>query len=635
MKPIIELKNPLRERFFFNIRLAVAATAAALLFLLLLGRFVYLQVMEYEHYRTMAENNRLTILPVEPARGLILDRNGVILAQNFSAYTLEITPSKVKDLEDTLDSLAQLVALTPEQRKRFKTRVAEAKEFESVPVRSMLSDEEVARFVANRFRFPGVTVQARLFRQYPLGEEFAHVLGYIGRINDADLEQLTAEGLLGNYRGANHIGKIGLEQSYEQDLRGSLGREKVETDAAGRAVRVLTRVAPVSGDHLILHLDANLQEVAWEAFRNYRGALVALDPSNGGVLAMVSKPSYDPNLFVDGIDFQNWRALNTSIDRPLLNRALRGVYPPGSTFKPFMAVAGLEMGLRTPGDSILDPGYFSLPGSRHRYRDWRAGGHGVVSLKESIVVSCDTYYYKLAADMGIDRLHDFIAQFGFGNQTGIDIQGELPGLLPSREWKQRRFRQPWYQGETVITGIGQGYNLATPLQLAAATTMLANDGVFFRPTLVQAVQNSLNLQKQPMTPVIQRSAGFDAGHLALVKQAMVAVTHPGGTAAVAGANARYEFAGKTGTAQVIGVKQHERYDEKRVRERHRDHALFIAFAPAQQPKIAVAVLVENGGHGSSTAAPIARKVIDYWLLGLKPATPVAEEVSEDEGTAGD
>jgi penicillin-binding protein 2 len=632
MKPLAELKNPLREQHTFNTRLAVASIGTALLLLVLIGRTFWLQVIQADHFRTLAEQNRLSVLPVQPARGMILDRKGVILAQNYSAYTLDVTPDEVPDLDALIRDLGALVEITDDHIKRFRRQLAERKKFESVTLKSSLTDEEVARLLVNRYRYPGIEVRARLFRHYPLGEKFAHVMGYIGRINDEDEQRLQSGGLAGNYRGADHIGKIGLEESYESALRGLNGMEKVETDARGRAVRVLERRPPVAGDHLVMYLDAGLQEAAWEAFGDYRGALVALDPATGGVLALVSKPGFDPNLFVDGIDVPNWTALNTSIDRPLVNRALRGLYPPGSTIKPFMALGALELGLRRPGDTIDDPGFFSLPGSRHRYRDWREGGHGTVNLKRSVIVSCDTYYYGLAADMGIDRMHAFLSRFGFGGLTGVDISGELSGLLPSREWKQRRFGKPWYLGETVICGIGQGYNLATPLQLAAATAILASDGTVRRPQLVQAIQDSVTLEKRTLLPQVVREEQFGAGNLALIKQAMLEVTQPGGTAAVAGANTGYAFAGKTGTAQVVGVKQHERYDEKRVRERHRDHALFIAFAPAYAPKIVVAVLVENGGHGGSTAAPIARKVIDYWLMGKRPEQQAAApSVNGDQG----
>jgi penicillin-binding protein 2 len=460
------------------------------------------------------------------------------------------------------------------------------------------------------------------------------VVGYIGRLTQGDMEKLESEGIAANYTGSDFIGKTGLEARYERDLHGTTGFEEVETDAGGRAVRTLRSTLPVSGNNLLLALDARLQEVAERAFGDRRGALVALEPSTGGVLALVSKPGFDPNLFVDGIDPQNWELLNNSPDHPLNNRALQGVYPPGSTFKPFMALAALELGKRSPQHTIADPGYFILGGSAHRFRDWKTGGHGMVDMHRSIVISCDTYYYGLAQDLGIDNIFGFISQFGFGKRTGIDIDGEASGLLPSQEWKMRRFKQKWFAGDTISVGIGQGYNLATPMQLAFATNILANNGVVFRPHSVRHIQNSqtnalTSIEVDPVRTVALKPQTID-----LVKKAMVDVTRAGGTAAAAGAGAPYAFAGKTGTAQVIGMKQNEKYDERRVQERHRDHALFIAYAPADAPTIALAVLVENGGHGGSAAAPIARQVFDFYLLGkepeVKPATPEQPEGAESD-----
>lgn len=618
------LRNYQLELAGFRQRVIVAAGFVAVLFLLLLARFFYVQVLEYQRYHTLAENNRISPVPAPPTRGLIVDRNGVVLAHNYSAYTLEITPSKTGNLDATIDGLAQLVEITPGQRKRFAKLMAETRNFETLPLRTRLSDEEVARLAANRYRFPGVEVKARLFRQYPLGASAAHLLGYIGRINDADLQRLAATDGLTNYRGSDHIGKVGIEQSYESELHGITGAEQVETDAGGHAVRTLARTSPISGNSLVLYLDSKLQAVAEKAFGSYRGALVAIDPKTGGVLAFVSKPGFDPNLFVDGIDSVSWSELNDSPDKPLLNRALRGAYPEGSTLKPFMALAGLSYGVRHPDDSIADPGFFTLPGSSHRYRDWKAGGHGMVDMHKSIVQSCDTYYYRLANDLGIDRMHAFLTQFGFGQKTGIDLQGELPGLLPSREWKAKRYKQVWYPGETVIAGIGQGFNLATPLQLAVATAALANGGITFQPQLVQAVIDSRTGQRRVLPPQPLHNIQLNPADLKAVIAAMVDVNRPGGTAAAAGAGAPYLIAGKTGTAQVIGIKQGAKYDAARIRESHRDHALFIAFAPADAPRIAVAVLVENGSHGGTTAAPIARAVTDYYLLGKLPKSTLAE-----------
>lgn len=609
------------QRYYQRVR--IAAAGAVLLFLVLFARFFWLQVVEYDRYHALAENNRIALVPAPPARGAIYDRNGAVLASNFSTHTLEITPAKTRGLDATLDRLSEIVRIEPADRKRFKRLLAESKHFESIPILNRLSEAEEARFAVNRFRFPGVEVRARLFRQYPFGDSFAHVIGYIGRINDKDLEALRDTGQAANYRGTDHIGKLGIEKSYEPWLHGQTGIERVEVDASGKAVRLLSRTPPQSGRNIHLHLDHKLQQVAETAFGELRGALVALDPRDGGVIALVSKPGFDPNLFVDGIDPDSWRALNESPDHPLVNRALRGAYPPGSTIKPFMALGALDLGLRKATDRIDDPGFYSLPGSRHRYRDWKQGGHGRVDLEKSIVVSCDTYYYQLSHQMGIQRMHDFLAQFGFGQKTGVDLDGELAGVLPDPAWKQKRFKQPWWPGETIIAGIGQGYNLATPMQLALATMALANDGVIYKPRLLRAWSDPATGTRQPVAPEVLARLRFDPAHLRIIKNAMIAVTQPGGTAASSGAGAPYLMAGKTGTAQVIGIKQNERYDEARIRLRHRDHALFIAYAPAEAPKIALAVMVENGGHGGSVAAPIAREVIDYWLLGKWPSGPAA------------
>ena len=621
-------------------RLEVAGLSALLLFLLLAGRLFWLQVIQYDHYHAMAENNRIALVPAPPPRGTIYDRNGVVLAHNDTAFTLEITPHEAGNVDEVLERLATLIEITPADVKRFRRLLAESKGFESVVLRSRLTEEEVARFAVNRYRFPGVEVQARQFRQYPYADVMAHVVGYLGRISPQDKARLAEAGMAANYRGSEYIGKAGVEASYERWLHGRTGVEKVEIDSGGRAVRILSRSPPVAGHGIHLHLDAGLQQLAAEVFGDFRGALVALDPSNGGVLALVSRPGFDPNLFLDAIDQTTWAELNHPMERPLINRALRGVYPPGSTIKPFMALAGLELGLRTPADSIVDPGYFSLPGSSHRYRDWKKDGHGVVDLKRSVVVSCDTYYYRLAHQMGIENMHRFLSRFGFGQKTGIDLDGELAGLLPNPEWKRRRFNQPWWPGETVIAGIGQGYMLATPLQLAVATMAIANDGIVYQPQLLRAWQDPITGRMHYAAPRLLGRLPLKADNLKVVKQAMVEVMLPGGTAAAAGAGAPDAFAGKTGPAQVIGIKQGARYDEKRVAAHHRDHALFIAFAPADAPRIAVAVMVENGGSGSGTAAPMARKVIDYWLLGKRPAllaptlptpaTPAGEEEERED-----
>jgi penicillin-binding protein 2 len=631
MKKHVELKNHQREIFHFQLRLIVSIGFVLVLIGILLARFVYLQAVRHDYYQTLAESNRISVIPIVPNRGLILDRNGVVLAHNYSGYTLEITPSKLADLEATINDLSTLVEIAPKDRKRFKKLLSERRNFETLMIRNRLTDEEVARFAAQQYRFPGVEIKARLFRDYPFGEHTAHLIGYIGRINQTDVEQLEENELAANYRGSDYIGKTGLEQSYESELHGATGVEQVEVDSGGRAVRMLSRKPPVSGNTLVLSIDAKLQEIAVQSFGNYRGALVAIDPSNGEVLAFVSKPGYDPSLFIDGIDPQNWEELNNSPDTPLNNRALRGQYPPGSTIKPFMALTGLHYNTRTPGHTISDPGYFTLPGSSHQYRDWKKGGHGSVDMFKSIVISCDTYYYGLATELGIDNIFNFLSRFGFGKKTGIDLEGETSGLLPSQEWKAKRYQQKWYAGDTVSVGIGQGYNLVTPMQLAYATATLANNGVAYRPHLVREVRNSVSHENR----LLENKPAFDLKinpeHLDLVKRAMVAVTQPGGTAAQASAGAPYHIAGKTGTAQVIGMKQGEKYDASKLDERHRDHAWFIAFAPAEKPKIALIVLAENGGHGGGTAAPIARKVMDYYLLGKVPQPlPDVAEDAEDQ-----
>jgi penicillin-binding protein 2 len=630
MNRAVELRDHQRELYYFQIRLAVTASVVLIAFVLLFVRFIYLQIVQHQYYHLLAEQNRVNIVPVVPNRGVIVDRHGTVLANNFGAYTLEIVPAKVHDINAVVNEISKLIEVTPKDRKRFQKLLEEVPDFSGVPIRTRLNDEEVARFAAERYRFPGVEINARLFRHYPLGDVASHVIGYIGRVSEGDFDLLQAQGVAHNYSKSDYLGKVGIEQRYEKELRGITGYEHVETDANGNSVRTLRSILPVSGNNLQLALDAGLQQVAENVFGDYRGSLVAIEPATGGVLALVSKPGFDPNLFVEGIDPQNWDVLNNSPDHPLNNRALQGVYPPGSTIKPFMALAALESGKRAPGYTISDPGYFLLGGAGHMFRDWKAGGHGLVNLHTAVVVSCDTYFYGLAHELGIDTIDQFLGQFGLGKRTGIDIEGEVGGLLPSPEWKQKRFGQKWFPGDTVSVGIGQGYNLATPLQLALATAILANKGRIFRPHVVKQIENSQTreltfIEPQPIGVVPLKEQNIER-----VRNAMVDVTRPGGTAAWAGMNAKYLLAGKTGTAQVFSMKG-QSYDEARVHERLRDHALFIAFAPADDPQIALAVLVENGGHGSSTAAPIARKVIDYYLLGIEPQ-PVkrAEERGEAE-----
>ena len=629
-----ELKNHERELYFFQLRIGFTSCVVLAAFALLFLRFFQLQVVQYDSYATKAEDNRISIVPIAPNRGLILDRNGVVLARNYSAYTLEIFPAKVRDLERSIQELGEVVEIQAKDRSRFRKLYTEIRNAESLPIRTRLTDEEVARFAANRYRFPGVEIKARLFRQYPHGDLASHVVGYIGRINQQDQEKLAEQEVSANYRGTDYIGKAGLEASYQQELHGVTGFEQVEIDAAGRGIRTLARTPAQAGNNVTLTLDIKLQEVAEAAFGERRGALVAIEPSSGGVLAFVSKPGFDPNLFVEGIDPASWAELNNSVDRPLNNRAIAGIYPPGSTFKPYMAMAALELGKRTPKSAINDPGYFEFGG--RRFRDSKPGGHGYVDLYKSIVKSSDTYYYILANDMGIDAIAGFMGKFGFGSKSGIDLGGEAAGVLPSPEWKQKRFRRPeqqkWYAGETISIGIGQGYNAYTPIQLAVALATLAANGDMYQPRLVSTIDNLRTGEQRHLQPVLLNRIPLKAENLEFVKRAMAGVNQEG-TGARAFSNAQYTSGGKTGTAQVIGMKQGEKYDEKKVAERHRDHSLFIVFAPLESPQVALAVIVENGGFGARAAAPIARTVLDYYLLGKRPASSSAG--SRKPGAAAD
>ena len=620
------------ERFRF--RLGIAALLVLTAFAILVGRFVWLQFLQHDFYRTRADDNRIALIPIVPNRGVITDRNGVILARNYSAFTLEITPSQTVDLDATIDSLTEVIEIQGKDRKRFKRLLDEAKNFESIPIRTRLSDAEVAKFAAQRFRFPGVEVKARLFRQYPLGTVGSHAIGYIGRITDRDLKWIEEAEQQANYKGTDHIGKTGLEQHYEFELHGETGYEEVEIDAGGRAVRSLKRIPPVSGNNLQLTLDAKLQEITEQAFGERKGALVAIDPTTDGILALVSNPTYDPNLFVDGITPDNWKELNEHPSKPMVNRAINGAYPPGSTFKPFMALAALEMGKRTPNQAISDPGFFTF--GNHTFRDDKKGGHGSVDMYKSIVHSCDTYYYMLANDMGIDNIAKFMGSLGLGQRTGVDLgkddSGESKGVLPSQEWKKQRFKKPeqqkWYAGETISIGIGQGYNAYTPIQLALATAVVANNGVMFRPHLVNQIIDAKSGEKRPVEPHPIRDLKLKPQNVDVIRRAMVGVNKEGtGTRAFAGAP--YEAAGKTGTAQVYSLKGAE-YKEHSVKKELRDHALFIAYAPAEKPTIALAVLVENGGFGAQSAAPIARMVLDYYLLGKLPAGAAKEDAAAVE-----
>jgi penicillin-binding protein 2 len=632
-----ELKDLERELDSFRTRLLAAALFVLLCFALLAARLVWLQVVRHEELAQQAEANRIAVVPVVPNRGLIVDRNGVVLASNYSAYTLEITPSRVPgELDGVIDALATVLDIQPRDRRRFKRLLDESKSFESLPIRTKLSDEEVARFMAQRFRFPGVDVRARLFRHYPLGEVGSHLIGYIGRINQAEKKAMQDwdDEQIGNYRGTEYIGKLGVEQRYERELHGLTGFEQVETSAGGRAVRRLANHPATPGNTLVLSIDIRLQALVEQLFGERRGALVAIDPRNGEVLAFVSKPTFDPNLFVDGIDADNWRELNESIDKPLLNRALRGTYPPGSTYKPYMALAALATGKRTPQQTISDPGYYWF--GNHKFRDDKEGGHGSVDMYRSIVQSCDTYYYMLANDLGVDTIAQQLAPFGFGQLTGIDLDGELRGILPSTEWKQRNYRKPdqqrWYAGETISLGIGQGYNSFTVLQMANAMAVLSGDGQRHRPGLVREVVDVVSNQRRavavpPLAPLALRPE-----HLEVVHKALVGVNVEG-TSAAAFRGADYVSAGKTGTAQVVGIKADEKYSAAKMAERLRDHALYIAYAPAEAPTVALALVVENAGFGAAAAAPIARRVMDHLLLGRWPSEEDIAAVQLGQATA--
>jgi penicillin-binding protein 2 len=619
MKP---LRNPEREVLHFRERLVSASIVVAVGFVVLCLRFGWLQVVRHGEFQARAEQNRIAQVPVAANRGLIKDRNGVIIAKNYSAYTLEIEPAKVDNLEATIDALATVVEIQPKERRRFHKTLDDFKRLDSVPIRTRLTDEEVARFTAQRFRFPGVELRARLFRQYPLGETASHLLGYIGRVSTKDEERIDHFAQPANYNGTDYIGKIGVESSYEEQLHGTTGFEQVEITAGGHPVRTLARTPSVPGDNLILSVDIKLQQIVERAFGDRRGALIAIEPATGDILAFVSKPTFDPNLFVEGIDPVNWDALNSSIDKPLLNRALRGTYPIGSTYKPFLALAALELGKRRPDSITYDPGFWSYGG--HLFREGGPkGGHGAVDLRKSIVVSSDVYYYVLANDLGVDAIHNFMQPFGFGELTGIDMEGELAGVLPSTEWNERRFHQKWFGGETISIGIGQGKNAFTLLQLAHATATLANNGVIMKPHLVKAIEDATTGTRTLTVSSESGRIALRPDNLTLVRSSMVGVTADStGTAYAAFKGAPYQTAGKTGTAQVVGIGQNEKYNEHTIEERHRDHSLFIAFAPAEpgaQPRIAIALLVENGGWGALAAAPIARAVMDYYLTGKEPA----------------
>ena len=614
-----ELRDIEADLSRFRARVFVAVLVVLLAFSLLASRLVYLQVYRHADLDEQAESNRTAVVPIVPNRGLILDRNGVVLATNYSAYTLEITPSKIANLEETIAALGTVVDIQARDKRRFKRLREESKNFESLPIRTRLTDEEVARFAAQRFRFPGVDIKARLFRSYPYGELGSHVVGYIGRINQAEKEVIDGSENEGNYRGTDYIGKLGVEQSFEQQLHGTTGVDQVETSAGGRAVRKLATSPATPGNTVMLSLDIKLQKLVEDMFGDRRGALVALDPKTGDVLAFVSKPTFDPNLFVDGIDTESWQLLSESLDKPLLNRALRGTYPPGSTYKPFMAMAALQTGKRTGATIIQDNANYTF--GNHTFRSHGDHGLGPVDMYKSIVKSSNVYYYSLANELGVDVMHDFMKPLGFGQLTGIDINGEVRGVLPSQDWKKKAYKkaeqQRWYPGETISLGIGQGYNTFTMLQLAQATAVLANNGIKHRPRLVIGTQDSVTREMRPLPADAPQDLGYKPEHVELIRRALVGVTQEGTSARVF-AGAGYLSGGKTGTAQAVTIGQKDKYDGKKLEEFQRDHALYMAFAPADNPKIALAVVVENAGFGAAHAAPIARRVFDYVLMGQYP-----------------
>lgn len=599
----------------FRLRASFMAILVLAAFALLLARFAYLQVWRYYDFHALSEENRVALLPVQAPRGEIFDRDGNVIVRNTTAFALEIEPHKVPNLDETLRFLGTLIRIDELDIHRFRRLKNELRKFDSIPLRPVLNDAEVAKLVVNLHQLPGVAVNVRSIRHYPFGNSSSHMLGHIGRISKRDRERIEQTEQASTYYGVSHIGKLGLEQAYESELRGRIGFDRMEITAGGRMVRSLERRLPVAGKNLRLSIDGELQRLIEAEYGNRRGALVAIAPKTGEVLAYVSMPNFNPMLFIDGIDASTWDSLNSSLDKPLLNRPLRGTYPPGSTYKPFMAIAALESGARKPEDTINDPGYFMF--GNHRFRDSNPKGNGIVDLKKSIAVSSDTYYYILARDMGVDKIHEHISPWGFGQKTGIDLIGETAGILPSSRWKEERFKQPWLPGENMSIGIGQGYNSFSILQLATATAALANGGVMMKPRIVSAIEDPGTGVIVKTEPQVLRKINVDAKSLELVKEAMIEV-NKSGTGARVFAGAPYVAAGKTGTAQVVSIGQNEKYNAARVAERHRDHSLYIVFAPAEDPKVAIALIVENAGFGAAAAAPIARKALDYLLSKKEP-----------------
>lgn len=622
MPPAIRLKDHQRDQRLIRQRLIVTAVFVLLLTGVLVARMYFLQVVQYEHHSTLAENNRIHVQSLPPTRGLIYDRNGVVLADNRPSFSLTLTRERAGDWRQVLADIIEVLELDEEELESFTKRVQQGRRpFEPVPVLFELNEEQIARIAVNQYRLPGVEVEAQMVRHYPFREQFAHTVGYVGRINEDDLKRLDPV----EYSGTHHTGKLGVERFYEDQLHGKVGYEEVETNARGRVLRVLRRDEPQSGQDVYLALDIELQQAAKTALAGRRGAIVALDPNTGEVLAMVSEPSYDPNPFVTGIGFKAYAKLRDSIDQPLYNRVLRGLYPPGSTIKPMVLLAGLDSGVITPATRIFDPGFYQLPNNSHKYRNWNRNGDGWVGLELAMARSNDTYFYDLAHKLGVDRMHEYMSQFGFGQRVALDMFEESAGLMPSREWKRTRYRQPWYPGETLILGIGQGYMQSTPLQLAQATALVASRGKWARPHLARVVGGKLVVDENPR-PDLKLANPVHWEH---VRKSMEAVMHgERGTARATGKDSAYRIAGKSGTAQVVAIKQGERYDRNKVQERHRDHALFIAYAPADKPEIAVAVMIENGESGSGVAAPVAKAVLDAWLLPRMAEAARKQEAAE-------
>ena len=616
MSQPIRLKDHEKDARTVRSRVVVGAAAILVLICVLIARLYFLQVIQYEYHSTLSENNRVHVQPIPPTRGLIFDRNGVVVADNRPSFSLSMTRERSGDWRQVLDTIVQVLELTEEDRQLFERRMKQGRRpFEPVPILFELNEEQIARVAVNQFRLPGVEVVAQLVRHYPQGAHFAHSVGYVGRINEKELKTLDPV----DYSGTHHIGKTGIERFYEPELHGTVGYEEVETNARGRVLRVLKRTDPKPGKDIVLSLDIKLQEAAEAALGGRRGAIVAMDPRTGEVLAMVSQPSFDPNLFVTGIGFQAYADLRDSIDRPLFNRVLRGLYPPGSTIKPAVAIAGLDSGVINAGSRVFDPGFYQLPNYDHKYRNWNRTGDGWVDLDTAIMRSNDTYFYDLAHKLGIDKLNLYMGQFGIGQKVSLDMFEESPGLMPSREWKRKTRRQAWFPGETLILGIGQGYMQATPLQLAQATALVANKGKWNRPRLARTIEGVPPVDENPVPDIVLRNPS-DWGKVTHGMEMVMQGAR--GTARKAAIGAKYRIAGKSGTAQVVAIRQGEKYDRSKVQERHRDHALFVGFAPAENPRIVVSVMVENGESGSGVAAPVVREIMDAWLLGadgqLKP-----------------